>query len=701
MSTRVTVPLILASFAASVAAQELVYARVDTAPNPDSIVVWDSERQVVIAREREPGGRQWQWDGVRWTLRVGDDAPGFTRTYAGAFDSVRAEFVLFGSGQTMAWDGGRWQSRSEVPIQQYAKVVFDSSRDRMIEHYPWSSSTSFREWNGISWTPLPATLPGPGYRGGAAIAYDESNQRTVVYGGVDLTTAFSDCWSWDGVSWTLLSSNSPPGPRSGASLAYDPLLGRLVMYGGIGAPRDTWVLTGSTWTQVVTTSDPGSRWRGNMVFDGAGMLLLGGGDGEQWRFVNSDWQRVAVQPLRREGSAFGYDQVRQELLMFGGRPGSPYADTWTYDGAWSHVIPATTPMARSNGAMAWSSINAELLLFGGQGSVLSLGDTWLWDGANWNLQAPATSPAPRAHAAIAEDPFGGVMMFGGLTPTPVREHWYWDGTTWAQLSPAVMPPALSPVVAGFDHSRQRTMLFGANFVQPAQPQQMWEWDGLQWTQIALPAQMGVYPFGLAYDWNTGRMVLDGAVERWEFDGSLPVGQQWIGPVATYASSNRSVASAAALGGVFGYPMSEGNQLNQAASLGVLTETPADAVSFGQGCSSGSIPTMYLRGRMGPAYAPSTLVSVGYAPLSVTVMALGLDEVSVPLSSGCELLVGTMVASLAFATDASGDAELTLPLPASNVFLGLDFVAQAATADPVNGLFAGWSLSDGLLIRVGR
>jgi hypothetical protein len=701
MTTYTTIPLVLASFAASMIAQELVYARVDSAPCPDSVVVWDSERQVVIARERELGGRQWQWDGVQWMLRVGDDAPGFARAYSGAFDSVRGEFVLFGSGATLGWDGGRWQSRSEVPIQQYAKVVFDSARNRMIEHYPWSSGTSFREWNGTSWTALPATLPGPGARGGAAMAYDESNQRTVVYGGVNFNTTLADCWSWDGVSWTLLSSNSPPGPRNGASLAYDPLLGGLVMYGGIGASQDTWLLTGSAWTQVVTTSDPGHRWRSNMVFDGAGMLLLGGGDGGQWRFLNNDWQRVAVQPVRREGGAFGYDKVRQELLMFAGRPGLPFADTWTYDGAWHYVIPANTPMARSNGAMAWSSINAELLLFGGQGSALPLGDTWLWDGANWNQQVPATSPTPRAHAAIAEDPLGGVMMFGGLTPTLVREHWYWDGATWSQLSPAVMPPALAPVVAGFDPSRQRTMLFGAHFGLPAQPQQMWEWDGVQWAQIALPAQMGVYPYGLAYDWNTGRMVLDGAVERWEFDGSLPVGQQWIGPVATYASRNRKVASAGALGGVFGYPMSEGNQVNQAASLGVLTETPADAVRYGQGCSLGSIPTMYLRGRMGPAYAPATLVSAGYVPLSVTVMALGLSPVSVPLSSGCELLVGAMVASLPFATDASGDAELTLPLPASNVFLGLEFVAQTATVDPVNGAFAGLSLSDGLLIRVGR
>ncbi|HEX5052829.1 MAG TPA: hypothetical protein VFZ65_13715 [Planctomycetota bacterium] len=62
--------------------------------------------------------------------------------------------------------------------------------------------------------------------------------------------------------------------------------------------------------------------------------------------------------------------------------------------------------------------------------------------AQWQQVATATSPVPRAHAAMAYG-MGGIVMFGGDIALPLfpwsNDTWWYDGVDWTRLSPATSP----------------------------------------------------------------------------------------------------------------------------------------------------------------------------------------------------------------------------------------------------------------------
>jgi hypothetical protein len=115
------------------------------------------------------------------------------------------------------------------------------------------------EWNGAAWLQRsPAVLPPP--RTGAAMAFDPTRARTVLYGGrfgpmvFDL---FGDVWEWDGTTWQ--TAVAPPAPLLlSASLSYDLARRRIVLAGteatgGYGMFH-VFEYDGASWTHV---------WSGN------------------------------------------------------------------------------------------------------------------------------------------------------------------------------------------------------------------------------------------------------------------------------------------------------------------------------------------------------------------------------------------------------------------------------------------------------
>lgn len=692
-----------AMLAAALAAQGSQWSRIDTAPNPDSVAVWDSHRQRVLAFERGSSGEYWEWDGQRWTRRFGISPPhpAFSR-HAGAYDSVRGELVLAGNGG-QAFDGRHWQQIPGLSAAQHSQLAFDPARDRLFAYHGFSSGfMQVREWNGAAWTNVPVPATGPSARAGAAITYDATNQRIVMYGGAVTSqtpyTVLSDCWSWNGTVWSQISASSPPGARQGHTIAHDPGAGRIVLYGGNVGGTQTWTLTGTTWARLNTTADPGWRLGPNLVWDGNGMLLFGGYGESHWRLQNDDWVRLREEPTRRIYGSFAYDEARGELVLFGGGYAqAPFSDTWTFDGAWQRRAPQTSPPPRSQAGLAWSQSNGGLLLFGGIDNGTFLTDTWLWDGTDWLLQSPSSSPPPRGSPAMAPDPQGGVLLFGDQFAGLLRDHWYWNGSDWLQ-QPQPPLPAMAPVVAGYDPVRQRSLVFGAAGLSPLVTA-LWEWDGQQWTQITLPGQLLVYPYSVCFRPDTGRMLLDGAIEAWEWDGAQFYGPVWSNyPVGTYP---RTTVGAPAFGGAAAYPLTRVYDGNSAPSLGLFTATPAAAERYGNGCALNIVPALSLRGRVGPAYPAAEIVAATGAAFAPALFSLALSQQGVPLGGGCELLVGSAIGTAIAGTGASGDASLALPVPPSAAFLGVEFVTQCATFDPPNSVFGGVTLSDGLLVTIGR
>jgi hypothetical protein len=74
--------------------------------------------------------------------------------------------------------------------------------------------------------------------------------------------------------------------------------------------------------------------------------------------------------------------------------------------------------------------------------VNALGDTWLWDGANWAQATTTVAAEGRWFGAMGTDRNGNVILFGGAhycwNNLVSPETWKWDGTSWSDVSGATM-----------------------------------------------------------------------------------------------------------------------------------------------------------------------------------------------------------------------------------------------------------------------
>ncbi|MBK8232988.1 MAG: hypothetical protein IPK72_20990 [Candidatus Eisenbacteria bacterium] len=84
-------------------------------------------------------------------------------------------------------------------------------------------------------------------RQGHALAYDSARGRTVLFGGVEVSSYVSDTWEWDGSNWTRQNPAVSPPARSGHALAYDSARGRTVLFGGFYAVAGNGSYLSDTW----------------------------------------------------------------------------------------------------------------------------------------------------------------------------------------------------------------------------------------------------------------------------------------------------------------------------------------------------------------------------------------------------------------------------------------------------------------------
>ncbi len=165
---------------------------------------------------------------------------------------------------------------------------------------------------------------------------------------------------------------------------------------------------------------------------------------DTWSFANNRWTELisnatctpATCPAPREGAMLTYYPTENALLLFGGynyssvtETESYFNDTWLFEnGAWTNIssTAGAAPPARFWGSMIWDPLFSAILLFGGfSSSGTTLGDTWFFEAGTWlNVTPflggvngykayPMTAPEPRYQAAIAENPAGIIMLYGG------------------------------------------------------------------------------------------------------------------------------------------------------------------------------------------------------------------------------------------------------------------------------------------------
>jgi uncharacterized protein (TIGR03437 family) len=286
------------------------------------------------------------------------------------------------------------------------------------------------------------------------MAYDSAHGQVVLfggtngYGGIYITAqALDDTWLWDGSNWTGKTPQTVPPARAGHSMAYDATHGQVVMFGGYNdgaVSNDTWVWDGENWALKSPQTSPSARIDYSMAYDSAhGLTVLFGG-----------------------GSANGVT----------------FADTWVWDGSnWTQMSPKTSPPARLAHAMAYDSAHGQVVLFGGSSDYQPLNDTWVWDGVNWTEKLPQNSPPLPGGTAISafvtamayDSAHGQVVLFRG----DLDETWLWDGSNWTLQSPQTSPQERFYYALTYDSAHSQVVLFGGDDTNEVSLGDTWTWEG--------------------------------------------------------------------------------------------------------------------------------------------------------------------------------------------------------------------------------
>lgn len=297
------------------------------------------------------------------------------------------------AGAAVGQDDCGWELRAETgPSPRFGHAMSNDPASGLVVLFGGrAASNQFYGdtwgWDGQTWAQLASTGPTP--RHGHAMAYDAARGEVVLAGGQDAAgNELGDTWTWDGVEWTQ-RSDSGYGRTVHAAMCFDGIMGSVLSVGGSRngtTSRDALIWTGSAWSEIAPFVDRRSG-HGLAYFDDGGETVLFGGGGDiafdeqTWALRNGQWQlRANVGPVWRNDLAMAPYPPSDLVLLFGGRnrAGTYLADTWLWDGAWDELNAPSPPPGRELHEMAYDSGRKEIVLFGGVNANGRLGDTWVF-----------------------------------------------------------------------------------------------------------------------------------------------------------------------------------------------------------------------------------------------------------------------------------------------------------------------------------
>jgi hypothetical protein len=462
--------------------------------------------------------------------------PPVMQNCAMTYDPGRGRALLVGSDvhhselRTWEHDGSAWHlAEGPAPALSFEfALVHDWSLGRSFLLLP--QIPEFWEHSATGWSRNNApTLPTQ--RVGTAMAYDITRSSIVLFGGSLSGVTNSDTWIFTGNAWSQLTPPTSPAPRSLHAMAYDFAGQRTLLFGGLdqtGLPLgDTWSFDGSTWTQLAPAQSPPARAGHSLVYDlGRARTILLGPD--HWEFDGTNWQQVAVAlpmgPAQQAGVAYDLAHARTLLQPVGTAPEAE--TTWSYDGtSWSHALAPANNIAVAQ--PAYDALGDRLWVVG-RGSSNTV-ETWEMADLHWQQLFPAHAPHSQLDHALSMDAtrrrlvcFGGAF-WQGLVPILLGETWEYDGNDWQQVTPPhAPPPRLLPLMV-HDPRRGRTVLFGGTTVVNALMHDTWEYDGSDWTPVATPTTPNVQGDAMVLDANRDRVVMlgesYGVGSLWSYDGA--------------------------------------------------------------------------------------------------------------------------------------------------------------------------------------
>lgn len=471
----------------------------------------------------------WEFDGSNWR-EVSAKGPEVDKPLT-AYDVARNQTILLGINKTFGTLMYRWDVASEswqsVTPEKLPTCVHEGTLNYQFHNQRLivvggvcNAQTSLVEeaweWDGTTWTPVPAT---PVDRvTSAAAAYDTTRQQLVRYGGASSFGSLQESYTYvlRDLEWQLSRITSVPDPRSMPVFRRDPARNTIWVMGGlseysynnnVGYLSDLWRYTGGTWYKINAKGTPAGCVTPLSAFDTDRNVLVvvcngtevNEFDGESWKSVSSE-----KAPDRRRFSGLVYDANLKKIILFGGYDNTLNFrdDTWSWDGkAWSEIKAKTRPPHRAQTVMWYDPLAKKTIVYSGVGRpnieqrVTRYADMWSFDGTNWTAMNISQTPGIRFGAQSAIDPrTGKLLLFGGLHATVDEkggvnqfydnDTWLWDGSanSWTKLSPANAPPPRQNAGLDFDEASGKFILFGG-FGGYLYLSDTWTWDGQNWTPV--------------------------------------------------------------------------------------------------------------------------------------------------------------------------------------------------------------------------
>lgn len=210
-----------------------------------------------------------------------------------------------------------------------------------------------------------------------------------------------------------------------------------------------------------------------------------------WELDQDGWKKIPINgnlPAERAFMGMVFDRRTNNLLLHGGLGslGNIFGDTWTFDGVnWEIIDSSLSAYPRLGFSLTNNLKNETVVLFGGatpQGRYnIALNDTWIWDGIDWVQQFPATSPPPRSSGNMVFSPIENcVILIGGESERGgYDDAWLWNGTSWLERSSlSLKHVALESRAIIFDTNKNSLLLVGKKAVD--QDIDAWILDGEKW-----------------------------------------------------------------------------------------------------------------------------------------------------------------------------------------------------------------------------
>lgn len=212
--------------------------------------------------------------------------------------------------------------------------------------------------------------------------------------------------------------------------------------------------------------------------------------GDVWRWDGNNWEQKANTITSKIIAPMAFDEQRQRLHMFGGADTSGNEDrklSVFAQHAWRVLLDAPI-VARGDAGLVYDKQRDRLVLFGGVHQDKFLGDTWEFDGKNWNgkswKQMLAEGPGQRVWPCFTYDSWmHRSVLFGGedMHDHFYKDTWLWDGKTWKRIV-ATGPPGRIQFVMDYDRRRNRVVLFGGFGMPSHYCKDTWEFDGRAWIE---------------------------------------------------------------------------------------------------------------------------------------------------------------------------------------------------------------------------